>query len=139
MTRPAAPAGARGPADLAALTAALREVSGEDDAVIGGALLASADGLLLAAEARGAQVDTVSAMSAITVGIVAQLLEQAGVGETKACLFEGSSGHVAVFPLKGDVVLVVISQKEVTMGLFSLAARGALSRIRAAMGEPTAT
>lgn len=135
MTRPAAPAGARGPADLAALVAALREVSGEDDTVLGGALLASVDGLLLSAQARGAQVDTVAAMSAITVGIVAQLLDQAGVGETRACLFEGSSGHVAVFPLRADMVLVVFSQKEVTMGLFSLAARGALAHMQEAMGD----
>jgi len=135
VTRPAAPAGARGPADLAALVAALREVSGEDDTVLGGALLASVDGLLLSAQARGAQVDTVAAMSAITVGIVAQLLDQAGVGETRACLFEGSSGHVAVFPLRADMVLVVFSQKEVTMGLFSLAARGALAHMQEAMGD----
>ena len=138
MTRSATPAGSRAPADLAVLAAALHEVSGEDDAILGGVLVAGTDGLVLAADTPGVQVDTVAAMSAVLAGIAGKLIERAGVGEAKACLFEGSSGHVAVFPMKDDMVLAVFSKSEVTTGLFNLAARGVLSRLRKALAQDTA-
>jgi uncharacterized protein len=44
-----------------------------------------------------------------------------------------SPGHVAVFPLEANLLLVVFGQKDVTMGLFNVAARGVLSRLREAI------
>lgn len=126
---------AAAPAELAVLAEALRAVSAQDDAILGGVLVAGADGLVLSAETPGVQVDTVAAMAAVVAGIAAKLIERAGVGESKACLFEGSSGHVAVFPMKDDMVLAVFSKYEVTTGLFNLAARGVLSRLRKALGQ----
>lgn len=125
----------RTPAALAALTEALREVSGEDDAVLGGVLVAGGDGLVLSAVTPEMQVETVGAMAAVVGGIAAKLIERAGVGESKACLIEGSSGHVAVFPMKDDMVLAVFSKDEVTTGLFNLAARGVLTRLRMALAQ----
>lgn len=138
MTELAAPAGDRAPADLAVLAEALREVSGADDAILGGLLLARADGLLLAAETQNVQIDTVAAMAAVMAGIAGQLIERAGVGESKACLFEGSSGHVVVFPMKDDMVLAVFSKEQVTTGMFSLAARSVLARLRKALARKAA-
>lgn len=135
MTRSATPAGSRSQAGLAALAAALREVSAEDDAILGGVLVAGADGLVLAAETPDMQVETVSAIAAVVAGLAGKLIERAGVGESKTCLFEGSSGHVAVFPMKDDMVLAVFSKSEVTTGLFNLAARGVLSRLRKALAQ----
>jgi predicted regulator of Ras-like GTPase activity (Roadblock/LC7/MglB family) len=134
----AALAGDRSAADLAALADALHEVSGDDDAILGGMLVTGADGLVLATEARGLEVDTVAAMTAVVAGIAAKLLERAGVGESKTCLFEGASGHVAVFPMKDDMVLTVFSKYEVTTGLFNLAARNVLARLRKALAQPPA-
>lgn len=125
----------RTPADLAALAQALHEVSGEDDAVLRGVLVAGGDGLVLSAETPEMQVETVGAMAAVVGGIAAKLLERAGVGDSKACLIEGSSGHVAVFPMKDDMVLAVFSKDEVTTGLFNLAARGVLTRLRMALAQ----
>jgi predicted regulator of Ras-like GTPase activity (Roadblock/LC7/MglB family) len=132
MTKSAAPA------DLAVLAETLREVTAQDDAILGGVLVAGADGLVLSAETPGVEVDTVAAMSAVVAGIAGKLIERAGVGESKACLFEGSSGHVAVFPMKDDMVLAVFSKDEVTTGLFNLAARNVLSRLRKALLDPPA-
>jgi uncharacterized protein len=119
------------------LAAALREVSAEDDAILGGVLVAGADGLVLAEETPDMQVDTVAAIAAVVAGLAGKLIERAGVGESKTCLFEGSSGHVAVFPMKDDMVLAVFSKSEVTTGLFNLAARGVLSRLRKALALET--
>lgn len=139
MTRSATPAGSRSQAGLAVLAAALREVSAEDDAILGGVLVAGADGLVLAEETPDMQVETVAAIAAVVAGLAGKLIERAGVGESKTCLFEGSSGHVAVFPMKDDMVLAVFSKSEVTTGLFNLAARGVLSRLRKALALETPT
>jgi len=135
VTRSAAPAGHRQPADLVALAAALREVKGESDPVLGGMLVAGADGLVLCAEACGTHVDMLGVMAAVAAGIASQIVANAGVGESMACLFEGSSGHVAVFPLKADTVLVVFGEGEVSTGRFNLAARGVLFRLREAIAH----
>jgi predicted regulator of Ras-like GTPase activity (Roadblock/LC7/MglB family) len=96
VTRSAAPAGHRQPADLVALAAALREVKGESDPILGGMLVAGADGLVLCAEACGTHVDMLGVMAAVAAGIASQIIANTGVVEPMACLFEGSSGHVAV-------------------------------------------
>lgn len=135
MTRSAAPVGHRDPAELAVLATALREVRGESDPILGGMLVAGADGLVLSAETCGEQVDMLGVMAAVAAGIASQIVAHAGVGTSEACLFEGSSGYVAVFPLKADIVLVVFGQNEVSTGRFNLAARGALFRLREAIAQ----
>lgn len=134
MTRSATPAGRGVSVDKAALTEALRKASGEFDTVADGMVVASADGLVLAAETREIQADTVAAMAVIVSGIATQLVEQAGVGESTACLFESTAGHVAVFPLTADMVVVVFGPNKVNAGMFNLAARGVLSRLQEVVG-----
>jgi predicted regulator of Ras-like GTPase activity (Roadblock/LC7/MglB family) len=134
MTRSAA-ADARGADDLVTLANALAEVSDKDNAVISGMLVAGADGSVLADETREVRSDMVAAMSAIVLGTATQLVEQVRAGEPRGCLFEGSSGHVAVFPLKADTVLVMFSRDDATIGLFNTAARRVLSRLRATVPE----
>lgn len=51
------------------------------DANINGLLLASTDGLVLAARTRGVQVDTVATMAAAAASIAARFTDQADVGE----------------------------------------------------------
>jgi predicted regulator of Ras-like GTPase activity (Roadblock/LC7/MglB family) len=138
VTRSAALAGHRAQADLAVLAAALREVKGESDAILGGMLVAGADGMVLSAETCGAQVDMLGVMAAVAAGIASQIVAHAGVGESMACLFEGSSGHVAVFPLKAEMVLVVFGQSEASTGRFNLAARGVLYRLKEAIAQGAA-
>src|SRR5262245_17121660 len=119
--------------DLAeVVSAALRTVSGKDPNVYG-MLAASTDGLVLAGDTRDIQVDTVAAMAAAASSIGAQFTNQADVGESKASIFEGESGYVGVFPVEPSVLLVVFGQKDMTMGLFNVAARNALSRLQQAI------
>jgi uncharacterized protein len=111
---------------------ALESVSGKDPNVYG-MLVASADGLVLATDIHDVQVETVAAMAAAATSIAAQFTDQADVGESKASLFEGSSGYVGVFPVEPSVLLVVFGRKDMTMGLFNVAARNALSRLKKAL------
>lgn len=111
---------------------AMRSVSG-GEANVHGLLLASADGLVLASDTRKMQIETVAAMAAAAASIAAQFTEQADVGESRASMFEGTSGYVGVFPVEPGVLLVVFGQKDITMGLFNVAARGVLSRLQQAI------
>jgi predicted regulator of Ras-like GTPase activity (Roadblock/LC7/MglB family) len=111
---------------------ALLAVTGSDTNVYG-MLVASADGLVLASDTRDVHVDTVAAMAAAAASIATQFTDQADVGESTASIFEGSSGYVGVFPVEPSVLLVVFGQKDMTMGLFNVAARNALSRFREAL------
>lgn len=113
---------------------ALRSVSGKD-ANVYGMLVASTDGLVLASDTRDVHVDTVAAMAAAAASIASQFTDQADVGESRASMFEGTSGYVGVFPVEPSVLLVVFGQKDMTMGLFNVAARNALSRLQEAIDE----
>jgi predicted regulator of Ras-like GTPase activity (Roadblock/LC7/MglB family) len=119
-------------ADPATVATALRAVKGGDDSV-GGMLVAGGDGLVLAAETTGVQVDMLGVMAAVVAGIASQIAAQALAGDAMSCMVEGSAGHVAVFPLKPAMVLVVVSQSEVRTGRFNLAARGVLCRLQEAV------
>jgi predicted regulator of Ras-like GTPase activity (Roadblock/LC7/MglB family) len=116
---------------------ALLAVTGSD-ANVYGMLVASADGLVLASDTRDVHVDTVAAMAAAAASIASQFTDQADVGESSASIFEGSSGYVGVFPVEPSVLLVVFGQKDMTMGLFNVAARNALSRFREALDRQRA-
>jgi predicted regulator of Ras-like GTPase activity (Roadblock/LC7/MglB family) len=130
---PAGPAAARrSGALLDVVEDALLAVTGSD-ANVYGMLVASSDGLVLASDTRDVHIDTVAAMAAAAASIASQFTDQADVGESRASIFEGSSGYVGVFPVEASVLLVVFGQKDMTMGLFNVAARNALSRFREAI------
>ena len=113
---------------------ALHSVSGKE-ANVSGMLLASADGLVLASDIPGVHLDTVAAMAAASASIANQFTEQTDMGTAKVSLFEGSSGHVAVFQVEPRVLLVVFGRKDTTLGLFNIASRNALFLLRQAIHQ----
>lgn len=117
---------------LAIVEEALHDVTGKDSNIYG-MLVASADGLVLASDTRDIQVDTVAAMAAAAASIASQFTDQADVGESKASIFQGATGYVGVFPVEPSVLLVVFGRKDLTMGLFNVAARNALSGLQQAV------
>jgi predicted regulator of Ras-like GTPase activity (Roadblock/LC7/MglB family) len=114
---------------MSVMEEALQGVSGED-ANVSGMLVASADGLVLASNTKDIHVDTVAAMAAAAASIAIQFTDQADIGESKASIFEGASGYVAVFPVEPSVLVVVFGQKDLTMGMFNITARKALSDLQ---------
>ncbi|MEU8638939.1 roadblock/LC7 domain-containing protein [Amycolatopsis sp. NPDC048633] len=114
---------------------ALRKIREQVDQVAG-LLVATHDGLVLANDTETIEPDSVAAMSAAATGLAAQFTAQAGIGESRCAMFEGSSGYVCVFPVEGSLLLVVFGQPEITMGLFTLAAKQALTLLRVAALSP---
>jgi len=125
----------RPPLDSDQTLEALRNIREQVDQVAG-LLVATHDGLVLAKDIETVEADSVAAMSAAATGLAAQFTAQAGIGESRCAMFEGSSGYVCVFPVEGSLLLVVFGQPEITMGLFTLAAKQALTLLRQAVLAP---
>ncbi|HKS44945.1 MAG TPA: roadblock/LC7 domain-containing protein [Amycolatopsis sp.] len=97
---------------------------------VNGLLVATRDGLVLSSDTEGIEDANVAAMAATAIGLAIQFTAHADVGEARTALFEGCSGHVAVFPVETGVLLVVLGEKDTNMGLFNIAAKQALSQLR---------
>ncbi|WP_410640816.1 roadblock/LC7 domain-containing protein [Amycolatopsis sp. lyj-346] len=120
--------------DATAAAKALQEIRDKVDRVnITGLLLASRDGLLLASDTRDIEDDSVAAMAAASVGLATRFVGQAGLGEARGAMFQGSLGHVCVFPVQDPVLLVVFARPDTTMGLFNVVARQALTLLQDAL------
>jgi uncharacterized protein len=120
------------PYDATALAGSLKEIHAAVGR-ISGLLVATRDGLVLASDTRGIADDSVAAMAAAAVGLATQFTGQAGVGQPKAAMFEGESGYACVFPVEDSILLVVFGEPEITMGLFNIAAKQALSLLHQAI------
>jgi len=132
--RSGAPEGHLWSSNRAVVGEALRSVTGKDTNVQG-MLVASSDGLLLANDTQEVPIDTVAAMAAAAASIAAQFTAQAQVGDPKGSMFEGSSGHVGVFPVEPSVLLVVLGRKDTTMGMFNISAKKAVTRLQQSMAQ----
>jgi len=120
--------------EAAAVAVALQEIRDKvDRANITGLLLASRDGLLLASDTQEIEDDSVAAMSAAAVGLAARFIDQAGLGEARGAMFQGSLGHVCVFPVQGSILLVLFARPDTTMGLFNVVAKQALALLQDAL------
>jgi predicted regulator of Ras-like GTPase activity (Roadblock/LC7/MglB family) len=120
--------------DAVAAHKALQEIRDAVDRVsITGLLLASQDGLLLSSDTQEIEDDSVAAMAAAAVGLATRFVGQAGLGEARGAMFQGSLGHVGVFPVRDAILLVVFARPDTTMGLFNVVARQALSLLQDAL------
>ncbi|MEV4313694.1 roadblock/LC7 domain-containing protein [Actinocrispum sp. NPDC049592] len=122
--------------DTEAMGRELQVIRGRVDR-INGLLLASRDGLLLCGDTRGPHEESVAAMAAATIGLAGKFTDQAMVGEPRAAVFEGMSGHVCIFPVDTAILLVVFGERDTNTGLFTVAARQALAQVQMAINRHT--
>ena len=123
-------------ADPRTMTEALREIHGRIDSItINGVLVATRDGLVLCAVTRDIENDGVAAMAAAAAGLAAQFTAQAKVGGPRAAFFEGDAGQVGVFPVDDGALLVVLGERDATMGMFNVAAKQALALLQKAIAD----
>jgi predicted regulator of Ras-like GTPase activity (Roadblock/LC7/MglB family) len=118
------------------MAAALREIQGRVDSIaINGVLIATRDGLVLCAVTRDIENDGVAAMAAAAAGLAEQFTGQAKVGGPRAAFFEGSAGQVGVFPIDASTLLVVLGERDTTMGMFNVSAKHALALLQQAIAS----
>lgn len=116
------------------MTEALQAIHGDIDTIsINGVLVATRDGLVLCGITRDIEDDGVAAMAAASAGLASQFTTQARVGSPRAVFFEGDSGQVGVFGVDEDTLLVVLGERDTTMGMFNVRAKQALNLLQEAL------
>ncbi|MGI5500812.1 roadblock/LC7 domain-containing protein [Lentzea sp. CA-135723] len=116
------------------MTEALQTIQDDIDSIsINGVLVATRDGLVLCGITRGIEDDGVAAMAAAAAGLATQFTSQARVGSPRAVFFEGESGQVGVFGVDEDTLLVVLGERDTTMGMFNVRAKQALGLLHTAL------
>ncbi|WP_445395294.1 roadblock/LC7 domain-containing protein [Streptomyces sp. LE64] len=111
---------------------------------ITGALLASADGFVLAQDADGVETEAVAALTAAALGVGSRLTEATGRGPFLELLVRGTDGYAATYAAGRAGVLTLIADARVNVGRLHLEGRrcgarlGALVEAAARAAVPTA-
>jgi predicted regulator of Ras-like GTPase activity (Roadblock/LC7/MglB family) len=119
--------------DTESLGAELRELLAE---VIGvtGALVATADGMLVAAEVEDSlHPESIAALAAAASGVGSQFAYLMRLGVLGGTVVQGTKGCVAVHPLDERTILVLFGTDGPNVARLHLAVRQALPRIEAAL------
>jgi hypothetical protein len=119
--------------DAESLGAELRELLSE---VIGvsGALIATGDGMLIAAECEDSlHAESIAALAAATSGVGAQFAYLMRLGELGGTVVQGNKGCVAVHPIGENAILVLYGTDGPNVARLHLAVRQALPRVEAAL------
>ncbi|WP_151770643.1 roadblock/LC7 domain-containing protein [Streptomyces abyssomicinicus] len=99
-----------------------------------GAMLASADGLVLAHETPpGTEPEGLAALTAAALGVGARLSDAAARGDFRELLVRGSGGYVATYAAGGTAVLTLLAGDRVNVGRLHLEGRRAGRRLAAMM------
>jgi len=119
--------------DPESLGAELRELLAD---VIGvtGALVATTDGMLIAAEVEATlHAESIAALAAATSGVGSQFAYLMRLGELGGTVVQGTKGCVAVHPLGENAILVLFGTDGPNVARLHLAVRQALPRVEAAL------
>ena len=119
--------------DAESLCAELRELLAE---VIGvsGALIATADGMLIAAEVEDSlHAESIAALAAASSGVGSQFAYLMRLGELGGTVVQGTKGCVAVHPIGDNAILVLFGTEGPNVARLHLAVRQALPRVEAAL------
>ena len=92
---------------------------------LGGCVLGTLDGLLVAHDWPHAAPDAMAALAATHVGLARRFMETAGIGAPQETLVEGLHGCVATYPVSSDLVLIVLGHGKVNLALMHLECRRA--------------
>ncbi len=119
--------------DAESLSAELRELLTE---VIGvsGALVATGDGMLIAAEVEDSMhAESIAALAAATSGVGSQFAYLMRLGHLGGTVVQGNKGCVAVHPIGDNAILVLFGTDGPNVVRLHLAVRQALPRVEAAL------
>ncbi|GAQ55513.1 roadblock/LC7 domain-containing protein [Streptomyces acidiscabies] len=94
-----------------------------------GALAASVDGLVLAADTPGVEPEGVAALTAAALGVAVRLADETGQGELRELLVRGVYGYVATYAAGEAAVLTLLAQDRVNVGRLHLEGRRTGARI----------
>lgn len=98
---------------------------------ITGVIVASVDGLLVAHDAPGVDVEVMAAMSSAHLGLGRQLARSAAHGDFEEATTRAQTGYVATFAAGASAVLTVLASAELNVGRLYHEARPVAARLGA--------
>jgi uncharacterized protein len=104
-----------------------------------GALIATVDGLLIAAESDEMEVDAVAALAAAAAGVGAQFTQLLGLGAPNGSVMLGSKGSVAVRHVGRGALLVMFGTDGPNLARLHLAMRQVMPRLEEAVAKYEST
>jgi predicted regulator of Ras-like GTPase activity (Roadblock/LC7/MglB family) len=103
---------------------------------VNGALLATTDGLLIAAHRpEDAHLESVAALAAAAAGVAEQFTLLMRLGELGSTVVYGESGCIAVHPIGDNAIIIIYTTGAPNVARLHLAVRQALPRFEKIMLE----
>ena len=100
-----------------------------------GALVASADGLLVAQDAACVHAETMAAMSAASLGLARQIAIGADYGDFQETVTRATGGYVATFAAGSTALLTVLADAGINLGLLHHEVRPVAARVGALVAD----
>ncbi|WEH41499.1 roadblock/LC7 domain-containing protein [Streptomyces sp. NBC_01218] len=97
--------------------------------LIGGALAASTDGLVLAHDTPGVEAEGVAALTAAALGVAIRMTEATGRAGFRELLVRGESGYIATYAAGSSAVLTLLAEDRINVGRLHLEGRRASARV----------
>jgi predicted regulator of Ras-like GTPase activity (Roadblock/LC7/MglB family) len=101
-----------------------------------GLAVASADGLLVAADADGVEPDGLAALAAAELSLGQRMAHVVGVGAFREVAIRASDGYIVVYAVGGQALLVVLGDSGLNVARLHLEARAAVDRIASLLPSP---
>ncbi|MBW8486614.1 roadblock/LC7 domain-containing protein [Actinomadura sp. PM05-2] len=109
---------------LGELHALRDQVTGVTDSAV-----ASADGLLIAADTGDVRPDVLAAMAAAALGLGKSTADEVGMGELREVVTRCQSGHIAIYAIDRTCLLVVLGDEGLDIARLHLQSRPAVTRL----------
>lgn len=110
----------------------LRSLRDQVPGVTGGAV-ASADGLLIAADTDSAQPEVLAAMAAASLGLARSTSQEVGIGGLREVTIRCQRGHVIVSSVGDTRLLVILGDEGVDLARLQVRVAPAIARLRSVL------
>jgi predicted regulator of Ras-like GTPase activity (Roadblock/LC7/MglB family) len=91
--------------------------------------VAAVDGLLVAADTDGARPEALAALAAATLGLGKRTGQEVGMGRLREVVIRCGGGHVVVYAVQEEALLVVLGDEGLDVPGLHLASRGTIERL----------
>lgn len=109
---------------LSELRALREQVAGVTETAV-----AAVDGLLVVADTEGVRPEALAALAAASLGLGKRTGREAGMGELREVVIRCGGGHVVVYAVRDEALLVVLGDEGLDVARLHIASRATVERL----------
>ncbi len=91
--------------------------------------VAAVDGLLVTADTEGVRPEALAALAAASLGLGKRTGREAGMGELREVMIRCGGGHVVVYAVREEALLVVLGDEGLDVARLHIASRTTVERL----------